>query len=310
MRSFALPLSALVSGTFATYSDALQNILMNTDKTDKYHYPTDFTREILPKPFHSHNDYWRDVPFYTGLSYGAISTEADVWLINETIYVGHEPSALTTSRTLSSLYIEPLLSTLARLNPSTPFTQEGEQNGVFDTSSAQTLYFFIDLKTGSSETWPAVLAALEPLRRGNWLTTYDGKELFKRPVTVVGTGNTQYHDVLAYLPRDVFFDAPLSSLSSDEFKNITANEAPIASTNFAASFGDVRRREMNDTQLELLREQVGAAHEKGVMARYWNQPAWPVGTRNAIWRTLWDEGVDLLNVDDLKGCSEFWEGGG
>ncbi|KAH5267410.1 hypothetical protein HBI70_131630 [Parastagonospora nodorum] len=59
-----------------------------------------------------------------------------------------------------------------------------------------------------------------------------------------------------------------------------------------------------------VREQVGAAHERGVMARYWNQPAWPVGTRNAIWRTLWDEGVDLLNVDDLKGCSEFWEGGG
>lgn len=88
MRSFALPLSALVTGCFALHSDALQNILMNTDKTDKYHYPTDFTREIVPKPFHSHNDYWRDVPFYTGLFHGAISTEADVWLINETLYVG------------------------------------------------------------------------------------------------------------------------------------------------------------------------------------------------------------------------------
>jgi hypothetical protein len=87
MRSFALPLSALFTGTFATYSDALQNILKNTDNSDRYHYPTDFTREIVPKPFHSHNDYWRDVPFYTGLSYGAISTEADVWLINGTIYV-------------------------------------------------------------------------------------------------------------------------------------------------------------------------------------------------------------------------------
>ena len=104
MRSFALPLSALVSGTFATYSDALQNILMNTDKTDKYHYPTDFTREILPKPFHSHNDYWRDVPFYTGLSYGAISTEADVWLINETIYVGR----LGNNRTFLCINNSPL----------------------------------------------------------------------------------------------------------------------------------------------------------------------------------------------------------
>jgi hypothetical protein len=33
-----------------------------------------------------------------------------------------------------------------------------------------------------------------------------------------------------------------------------------------------------------------------------------VGTRNAVWRTLWDEGVDFLNVDDLKGAAEFWEG--
>jgi hypothetical protein len=98
MRSSALPLTAIfVSQSVASYSDplqyilgntnALQNILLNTDKSNKYHYPTDFTREIVPKPFHSHNDYWRDVPFYTGLSYGAISTEADVWLINGTLHV-------------------------------------------------------------------------------------------------------------------------------------------------------------------------------------------------------------------------------
>ncbi|KAH8731891.1 hypothetical protein GQ44DRAFT_603521 [Phaeosphaeriaceae sp. PMI808] len=310
MHSFALPLTALFAGSFASYSDALQNILMNTDRSNKYHYPTDFTRDIPPKPFHSHNDYWRDVPFYSGLSYGAISTEADVWLINGTLYVGHEPSALTEARTLSSLYIDPILSTLHRLNPNTRFTQEGEQNGVFDTSSSQTLYFFIDIKTAADETWPAVLAALEPLRKGKWLTTFDGKERFNRPVTVVGTGNTQLSDVRKYLPRDMFFDAPLDGLNSAPYANLTPNESPIASTDFAASFGNVRKREMNTTQLKTLREQIGLAHEKGIQARYWNQPAYPIGTRNAIWRILWEEGVDFINVDDLKGASEFWEGSG
>lgn len=29
-------------------SDALQNILKNTDKSENYNYPTDFTRDILP----------------------------------------------------------------------------------------------------------------------------------------------------------------------------------------------------------------------------------------------------------------------
>jgi hypothetical protein len=129
-------------------------------------------------------------------------------------------------------------------------------------------------------------------------------------VTVIGTGNTQLADVQKYLPRDVFFDAPLAQLKSDVYAGLTANEAPIASTDFAASFGKVRSREMNATQLEALRSQIGLAHDKGIMARYWNQPAWPVGTRNAVWRILWEEGVDLLNVDDLKAASEFWEGSG
>lgn len=101
MRSFAIPLSALITGISAAYYNELQNILLNTDKSDKYHYPTDFTRGIIPKPFHSHNDYWRDVPFYTGLSYGAVSTEADVWLINGTLYVGSlriYPKSIQTSK--------------------------------------------------------------------------------------------------------------------------------------------------------------------------------------------------------------------
>ncbi|KAI4939442.1 uncharacterized protein J4E92_000727 [Alternaria infectoria] len=312
MRSFALTasLAALCSAAPYGQQTPLKNILENTDKSDKYTYPTDFTREIIPKPFHSHNDYWRDVPFYSGLSQGAISTEADVWLLNGTLYVGHEPAALTDKRTLQSLYLEPILDTLHRLNPKTRFVQPGEQNGVFDTSSGQTLYFFIDLKTAADETWPAVLEALEPLRSGDWLTTYDGTNLRKNPVTVIGTGNTQLSDVLASSPRDVFFDAPLADLNESKYADLTANESPIASTNFASSFGEVRKREFNDTQLETLRSQLDMAHEKGIMARYWNQPAYPIGTRNAVWRILWDEGVDLLNVDDLAAAAAFWEGTG
>lgn len=196
------------------------------------------------------------------------------------------------------------------MNPKTPFVQPGEQNGIFDTSSRQTLYFFVDLKTAADETWPAVLAALEPLRSGGWLSTFDGKNFFSNPVTVIGTGNTQLSDVQDYMPRDVFFDAPLASLKEDKYVNLTANESPIASTDFASSFGELRKREFNDTKLDLLRKQLEAAHEKGIKARYWNQPAWPIGTRNFVWRLLWDEGVDFLNVDDLKGAAEFWEGTG
>lgn len=155
-----------------------------------------------------------------------------------------------------------------------------------------------------------MLAALDPLRSAGYLSAYNDSAGFtSRPVTVIGTGNTPVWLVQAAEPRDAFYDAPIPALDT-AFANITADVSPIASTAFSASFGEVRSGKLNDTQLDLLRSQVKTAHDKGIMVRYWDQPNWPIGTRNAVWRTLWDEGVDLLNVDDLKGVAEFWEGSG
>jgi hypothetical protein len=253
------------------------------------------------------------VPFYSGLSYGAISTEADVWLINGTLYVGHELSALTPQRTFESLYLEPIVDTLHRQNPVTRFVTTPTRNGVFDASSGQTLYLFVDLKTAGPETWPAVLSALSPLLKENYLSTYDGTTFKSGPVTVIGTGNTplsaiQSAPLSSSNPRYAFYDAPLPLLSST-FSNLTRFDSPIASTNFDAQFGKVAGS-MNSTQLELLRKQVSAAHEKGIKTRYWNQPDWPIRTRNTVWKTLVDEGVDFINADDLAGAAGFWEGTG
>jgi hypothetical protein len=106
---------------------------------------------------------WRDVPFYTALSVGAISIEADVWLYNGTLFIGHEQGALTKSRTFESLYINPILDVLKRQNPDSKFLTAPTRNGVFDASGGQTLYLFVDLKTDGPTTWPVVVKALEPL---------------------------------------------------------------------------------------------------------------------------------------------------
>lgn len=144
-------------------STALQDILNQAHQAPLYTYPTSLTQGVIPKLIHSHNDYWRDVPFYTALSVGAVSVEVDVWLYNGTLYVGHEQSALTKERTLESLYINPILDTLHRQNPSSAFVAGPTHNGVFDTAATQTLYLFIDVKTNGTTTWPYVVRALEPL---------------------------------------------------------------------------------------------------------------------------------------------------
>jgi hypothetical protein len=295
-------------------SRPLQNVLTHAGEGPYYTYPTDLTQGIIPKSFHSHNDYWRPIPFYSALSHGAISIEADVWLYNGTLHIGHEESALTNERTFDSLYIQPILSVLRAQNPNSTFLTAPTNNGVYDTSSGQTLYLFVDVKTDGETTFPYVVKALEPLRQAGYLTYYNGTAVTSGPVTVIGTGNTPLNQVQGVNatpenPRDYFYDAPIPTLGTT-FSNITADVSPIASTDFAVQFGTVTNQTFNASQLSLLESQVATAHSKGIKLRYWDQPGWPIGTRNAIWRILWDAGVDILNVDDLEGISNFWRGDG
>jgi len=231
--------------------------------------------------------------------------------------VGHELSALTVERTLDSLYIQPILDTLRSQNPTTPFVDGSQtKNGVFDTVSSQTLYLFIDLKTSGEETWQQVLTDLQPLLNAGYLSTTDGQTLNAGPVTVIGTGNTPFtyfspEPATASSPRYTFFDAPLSSLTEAAYLGVTALTAPVASADLGAVTGPLTwSRGLNTMQLARVQEAVKVAQARGIVARFWDAPAWPVQTRNALWRQLWDAGAGLLNVDDLAAAAGFWEGAG
>lgn len=319
----ALAITAAVAQSDIPLSHPLNAILSHAESGPLYTYPTHLTQGIVPKNFHSHNDYWRPIPFYSALAHGAMSVEADCWLYNGTLHIGHEEGALTNERTFDSLYVQPILSVLQAQNPNSSFLTMGPtHNGVYDTSGGQTLYLFTDIKTDGETTFPEVVKALEPLRAGGWLTTFNGTGVTMGAVTVIGTGNTPLNQVQGVSPRDYFYDAPIPTLGTSRtptslipmhansvsaFSNITSDVSLIASTDFGAVFGTIRNETFNATQLSLLQSQIETAHSKGIMVRYWDQPGWPIGTRNAIWRTLWNEGADLLNVDDLSGIANFWQ---
>ena len=178
------------------------------------------------------------------------------------------------------------------------------RNGVFDASSDQTLLLFVDVKTDGSTTWPAVVKALQPLRDANYLTTWDGRDITSGPVTVIGTGNTPLDQVLPVQNRDYFFDANLALLGTT-LVDITASVSPVASAEFSRYIGSPNGTTFNDTQIAAIRSQIAEANNRGILARYWDTPAWPISTRNAVWSTLIDEGVGLLNADDLLEAAGF-----
>lgn len=272
-------------------------------------YPTNFLQDVIPKPIHSHNDYWRKVPLFTALKQGCVSVEADVWLFDDpersdTLYVGHQRAALQPNRTFQSLYIQPLVRILERQNPQTEFSHD-THHGVFDTNPNQTLTLLVDVKTAGSSTWAKVVEQLEPLRQRGWLTYVADGTVHTRPITVVGTGDTPFADLISNATyRDYFYDAPLPKLLDDQAgSGYDATNSYYASVSFGSTIGTPWMGGLGAEQVERIRAQVRAAHEKGLLVRYWDLPSWPVGTRNRIWDMLVREGVDMLNVDDVKAAA-------
>ncbi|KAI1360264.1 hypothetical protein F5Y08DRAFT_53169 [Xylaria arbuscula] len=289
-----------------------------TETEDLAWYPTDFLRDVMPIPCHSHNDYWRRVPLYSALHAGCTGVEADVWLFDNSsqLFVGHDRAALTPHRTFQSLYVNPIVELISQNNPETPFYNESEAlRGVFDTDPEQTLVLLVDMKTDGAKTFPQVQAQLEPLRARNWLTYVEDGVVHKRHVTVIGTGRTPFDLLMQNSTyRDIFFDAPLNELYEDpdapEMEEV--DEGPFvynstnswyASVNFFRTIGSVWTH-LSEEQLQLIRGQIRGAHRRGLKVRYWNTPAWPISLRNRIWHTLMAEGADILNVDDLKSATK------
>ncbi|KAK6209195.1 hypothetical protein LQW54_006515 [Pestalotiopsis sp. IQ-011] len=279
-------------------------------------YPTDFLKDVQPIPCHSHNDYWRTVPLFSALHAGCIGVEADVHLFDddEKLYVGHDDASLTVNRTLQSLYIDPIVELLTNTNPRTEFFNGTDtKNGVFDVDRGQSLTLLIDVKTDGPTTWPHVVAQLEPLRERGWLTYVENGVRHDGPVTVVGTGNTPFELIVANATyRDYFFDAPLHTMFEDpdaDDVDESAIDMTYNSTNshyasvslgkaVGLSFLGLSREQMHTIQ-----GQIKGAERRGLAARYWDTPSWPVGLRDGIWHKLVYAGVGMLNVDDLRSAT-------
>lgn len=219
-------------------------------------------------------------------------------------------------------------------NSQTEFSKT-EGHGVFDEDPDQTLVLLIDFKTNGHELFPRVRQQLEPLRAKGYLSFWDGDKFNSRAVTAVGTGNTPFDLIVEDKNyRDLFFDAPLDEmwedpldagtpasirdharletrgqgktgtggLSADDFN--TTNSY-YASTSLFAHVGFPITGQLTSRQLNTLRGQIKGAKRRGLKSRYWETPNWPMSLRNHIWQMLIEEGVDILNADDLQAASKL-----
>ncbi|KAH6892001.1 hypothetical protein B0T10DRAFT_559603 [Thelonectria olida] len=257
--------------------------------------------DTIPVPCSSHNDYWRERPLHSALLEGCIGVEADVWPLRGQLYVSHSRDRLDTGRTLSALYIDPLVKVLQDKAPQREHGKAG--GGVYDADPNQTLVLLVDIKASPTVAWPLLLEQLEPLRTRGWLSHNSNGTLVSGPITVVASGMTRLQDVEENPSRDVFLDAPLAKLDDSSYN---ASNSYYASVSFRRSIGWIWLGDLRQSQLLKIRDHIKKAHSRGLKVRYWSLPIWPLSVRKRLWGLLVDEGLDVLHVDDLFGAREVF----
>ncbi|KAF7538020.1 hypothetical protein G7Z17_g12716 [Cylindrodendrum hubeiense] len=289
---------------------------------------------VSPAMCHSHNDYLRPHPLFTALTAGCASVEADVWLSKDgkDLLVAHHWWSLSSSRTLRSLYIDPLVQILDSMN--SPYSEIDPDStrqafGVFARSPETPLILYIDVKDDPATTWPVVLEQLKPLRDRRYLSRHEkmpswttNQSFWPGPITVVGTGNIgkrrdvnigndperwhQHHDVFLDAPLDLLNKPGLCRKNDSSCMEIQENEFYTASVSLWSTLGSVFGG-FSQSQLKIMRAQIQAAKDLNLLSRYWELPSWPVSYRNYVWRVITREGVDLLNADDVVSAARrYW----
>jgi hypothetical protein len=213
---------------------------------------------------------------------GFSSVEADVFLVDGALLVGHERDELSPDCTLESLYLTPLRERIQSL--------EGR---VYPESNLP-FFLLIDLKTEALETYRAVHSALE--KHGDFLTRFEKESVHPGAVTVVISGNRPLEFMRAQDRRLAGYDGRISDLEG----GAPAHFMPWISDNWTMHFrwnGEGPSPEGERRKLEAL---VRRAHDEKKMLRLWAAP-----DRPEAWSILRDAGVDLINTDRLTELADF-----
>jgi hypothetical protein len=233
---------------------------------------------------HAHNDYAHARPLLDALAQGLSSVEADIWLRDGKLLVGHEATDLDPARTLEALYLEPLRQQVAA-----------------GAISVAPLILLIDIKTDGEASYRALSATLGAY--ADILTRVENDEVVAGPVMAIVSGNRPLATMSAENPRYAFYDGRLADLDGD----LDPSFMPLVSDNWTRHFGWRGDGEFTANERQRLEAIVAQAHAKGYWLRFWATPDAPGPTRDALWQVLWEVGVDFINTDDLEGFAAFRE---
>jgi len=238
--------------------------------------------QTLPNA-HSHNDYRHDRPTLDALDHGFCSLEADVFLVDGQLLVGHTPWELKEVNTLEVLYLDRLRE----------FFQKND-GSIYPNKEKVVLW--IDFKSGPKETWPVLEKVLSNYTE--MLSYVEDGKLVEKAVTVIITGSSPSPDMFKSETGKRY---ALSSDSLDRFDASIPNTVYYAVCENFAKFTRWRGYgELSQEDRQKIAEVVKKTHDQGRKIRFWGYPE-----SEKIWQLMLDLNVDWINTDDHQRLQKF-----
>ena len=232
-----------------------------------------------PVLIHSHNDYTRTVPFYQAYAQQVSSIEADVFLHDGVLVVGHDVEDLVPEMTFESLYVEPLVTLFAR------------NGGRAWKGSDQRLQLMVELKSETEPTLQAVVALLQ-----RWPEVFD-PAVNPEAVRVTVTGRVpepaDFDRYPAFVRFDGAWDADYTPAQLERIALVSANFRDFSNWNGKGS--------IIPAELARVEEVIDRAHAWEKPVRFWGAPE---GT--TVYYTFYNLGIDYINTDHPETCAAFF----
>lgn len=218
---------------------------------------------------HSHNDYEQKVPFWYALGAGATSIEADVYLVNDELFVSHEQKNIQKERTFDQLYLESIEKAL--------------DLGIIKDQPVQIL---IDLKTDGESTLKKIVAEISKYP----------KITAQKNISFVISGNQPKPEKFASYPDFIKFDyQSLENLTPQQWEKVG-----LLSLNFKTYSVWNGKGGLTEDDLPKVTDVIKKAKSFGKPFRFW---AIPDGKTS--WEFFAHAGVDFINTDHPKECADY-----
>ena len=230
---------------------------------------------------HAHNDYRHEQPLLDALRHGFCSVEADIFLKDGQLLVGHDAEELRPHRTLQSLYLDQLRERVA-----------SHRGGVYRSGPSFTL--LVDFKSDGPRTFAKLNQVLANYQE--MCSTVVAEQKTRRAVDVVVSGNRPIREITASSPRRVFLDGRIDDLDVPASPLLT----PLISDNWSKYFQWRGEGPMPARQQAQLQQLVDQSHQRRQRLRFWATPDDP-----RVWKALADARVDLIGTDDLGALQRF-----